>query len=105
MESFRLMTNDCIRIGLAEGKTSLKSLSLACYPKLKSYELPSAYKLCAISKAAGILAHHRKLSKTHHVRKPYCTRPNLTTRKVHLTPIRNSRPATRYPPIIILPKP
>jgi putative transposase len=79
MEAFRLMTNDCIRIGLAEGRTSLKSLSLACYPKLKRYEVPSAYKLCAISKASGILKHHRKLSRRHHVKEPYCTRPSLTT--------------------------
>ena len=79
MELFRRMTNDCIRIGLAEGRTSLRSLSLVCYPKLKSYEIPSAYKLCAVSKAAGILTNYRKLSKTHHVKQPYCSRPNLTT--------------------------
>ena len=79
MESFRLMMNDCIRIGLAEDKTSLKSLSLACYPKLKGYDLPSVYRLCAISKASGILKHYRKISKTHHVRDPYCTRLTLTT--------------------------
>jgi putative transposase len=79
METFRRMTNDCIRTGLAESKTSLGCLSLACYPKLKSYEVPSVYKLCAISKAAGILTSYRKLSKKHHIRQPYCTRPNLTT--------------------------
>jgi putative transposase len=79
MESFRQMTNDCIRIGLAEGLTSLKSLSLASYPKLKAYKVPSAYKLCAISKAAGILKTYRKLSKKHHVKEPHCTRPSLTS--------------------------
>ena len=79
METFRLMTNHCIRIGLAEGKTSLKSLSLACYPQLKIYETASAYKLCAISKAAGILSSYRKLSRKHHVKEPYCTRLILTT--------------------------
>jgi putative transposase len=73
------MTNECIRIGLAEGKTSLKSLSLACYPKLESYELSSAYKLCAISKACGILGRYRKLSKKHQVRVPHCKKPSLTT--------------------------
>lgn len=79
MEVFRRMVNDCIRIGLAEGKTSLKSLSLACYPKLKDYESPGAYKLCAISKASGILKHYRKLSKAHSVKDPYCTRLTLTS--------------------------
>jgi hypothetical protein len=72
------MTSDCIRIGLAEGRTSLRVLSLACYPKLKSYELPSAYKLCASSKAVGILTNYGKLSKKHHLKQPYCSRPNLT---------------------------
>ena len=79
METFRLMTNQCIRIGLVEGKTSLKSLSFACYPKLKIYEAASAYRLCAISKAAGILSSYRKLSRKHHVRDPYCRRLSLTT--------------------------
>jgi hypothetical protein len=79
MESFRQMTNDCIRIGLAEGRASLKFLSLTCYPKLKRYEAPSAYKLCAISKASGILKHHQRLSRKHHVNEPYCSRPSLTT--------------------------
>jgi putative transposase len=78
-ETFRRMTNDCIRIGLAEGRTSLKSLSLACYPKLKSYNSPSVYKLCAISRAAGIIKHYRRLFKKQHVEIPYCARPSLTT--------------------------
>ena len=79
MEAFRLMTNDCIRIGLAERKTSMKSLSLACYPKLKIYETASVYRLCAISRAAGILNSYRKLCRKHQVKEPYCTRLNLTT--------------------------
>ena len=78
MDLFRRMMNDCIRIGLAEDRTSLRSLSLACYPNLKDYQLPAVYKLCAISKASGILKHYRKLSK-HHVKTPHCTRPTLTT--------------------------
>lgn len=77
--AFNRMTNDCIRIGLTEGNTSLKSLSLNCYPKLKTYEVPSAYKLCAISKAAGILKNYRKLSKRRHVKEPYCMKLSLTT--------------------------
>ncbi len=79
MEAFRRMTNDCIQIGLAEGRTSLKSLSLVCYPKLKSYEAPSVYKLCAISRAAGMLRTYRKFSKKRQVKEPYCVRPMLIT--------------------------
>jgi len=79
MENFRLMMNDCIRIGLAEDKTSLKSLSVACYGKLKDYRVPAVYKLCAISKASGILKHYRKVSKKHLVNVPYCSRLSLAT--------------------------
>jgi putative transposase len=79
MDAFKGMTNDCIRIGLTEEKTSLKSLALICYPKLESYDVPSAYKYCAISRAAGILAHYRKLSRKHKVKEPHCTRAILTT--------------------------
>ncbi len=79
MDLFRQMTNECVRVGLAEGKTSLKSLSLACYPKLKKHQIPAAYKLSAISNAAGILKNYRKLSKKHHVKAPYCRRSKLAT--------------------------
>jgi putative transposase len=79
MESFRQMTNICIRIGLENDVSSLKRLSLLSYRELHEFPLPSAYKLCAISKATGILSHYRKLSRKRHVNKPYCSRINLTT--------------------------
>jgi len=80
METFRKMLNDCIRIGLAENKTSFMSLRYACYPKLKDYETPAAYKNNAISRASGILSNYRKLlKKRKHIRKPYCWKPVLTT--------------------------
>ena len=61
MESFRLICNDAIRIGLAADASSLKSLSKLAYDSLKRYEdIPSYYRLCAISKAAGILASRKK---------------------------------------------
>ncbi len=79
MEAFRRMTNDCIQMGLAENKTSLRAISLICYHKLKGYDIPSAYKLCAISKAAGILKNYRRLSRRHRVSEPHCVRPMLIT--------------------------
>ena len=80
MNTFRKMVNYCIRTGLEHNKTSMKSLSLLCYPMLKEYEIDSRYKLCAISRAAGILRNYRKLKRRHEVRKqPYCTRPVLIT--------------------------
>ena len=60
MESFRQMTNICIRIGLENDASSLKRLSLLSYKELRDFNLPPYYKLCAISKAAGILAARKK---------------------------------------------
>jgi len=80
LEQFRQMLNDCIRIGLAENVTSLKSLSLKAYRQLSGYDVASYYKLCAISAATGILRNYRKAKrKNPHVREPYARRPRLTT--------------------------
>lgn len=80
MEIFRQMLNDCIRIGLQLNKTSMKSLSLASYSKLKRYQILSCYKVCAIPRAAGILSNYRKLlKKGKKIRKPYCKKAVLTT--------------------------
>ena len=80
LEQFRGMLNDCIRIGLAENVTSLKSLSLKAYRQLSGYDVASYYKLCAISAATGILRSYRKAKqKNPCVREPYARRPRLTT--------------------------
>ena len=60
MQDFKTMTNDCVRIGLSNEISSMKRLSLFSYKGLKRYQIPSYYKLCAISKAAGILASRKK---------------------------------------------
>ena len=80
LEQFRQMVNDSIRIGLAENVTSLKSLSLKAYSQLQQYDAMSYYKLCAISKAAGILKNYRKANgKRRPVKQPYARRPQLAT--------------------------
>ncbi len=80
LETFRRMVNDCVRIGLRENVTSLKSLSLKSYKELSSYKVPSYYKLCAISTTVGMLRNHRKAKrKNPHVKTPYARRPMLTT--------------------------
>ena len=68
MESFRQMTNDCIRTGIefeakngGKGTLSRKRLSLLLYgPLRKGYGGYSQYQLCAMSKAAGILSARNK---------------------------------------------
>jgi putative transposase len=80
LEQFRRMLNDCIRIGLTENVTSLKSLSLKAYKQLSSYEVLSCYKLCAISKAIGILKNYRKAKrKGKQVKEPHVRRLQLVT--------------------------
>jgi len=78
LEEFRRMVNDCIRIGLEEKTTSLKSLSLKAYHQLERYKLPTHYRLTAISKATGILKNYRKSLRKHSTKKPYCVKPMLT---------------------------
>ncbi len=80
LEQFRQMVNDSVRIGLAENVTSLKSLSLKAYRQLERYDAMSYYKLCAISKAAGILKNYKKTERRGRpVKKPYARRPQLAT--------------------------
>ncbi|MBM5805013.1 MAG: IS200/IS605 family element transposase accessory protein TnpB [Candidatus Verstraetearchaeota archaeon] len=80
MEQFRLMVNDCIRIGLEANVTSLKSLSSKAYHNLADYDAPSYYKLCAISRACGVLASRKKsLKRGIYTRSPYAVKPQLVS--------------------------
>ena len=74
------MTNDCIRIGLASETTSLKRLSLLSYKELNRFDVPSYYKLCAISKASGILASRKKsIRRGFPTKDPYLRKPILVS--------------------------
>jgi putative transposase len=62
MDAFRQIVNDCIRIGLESGASSLKTLCTLSYRELRGNygSIPSYYRLTAISIAAGILAARKK---------------------------------------------
>jgi putative transposase len=81
MDDFRQMTNDCIRIGLRENVSTLKALSLLAYRELRRYgNIPSCYKLCAISKASGILSSRKKsLGRGYQSNNPYVSKLVLTS--------------------------
>ena len=80
LEQFGQMLNVCVRTGLAENVTSLKSLSLRAYKQLSGYEVMSYYKHCAISAATGILRSYRKAKrKNPRTKEPYAHRSRLTT--------------------------
>ena len=80
MESFRQMTNVCIQIGLESDASSLKRLSLLSYKQLGGFQIPSYYKLCAISKAAGMLSARKKsIKRGYRTKNPYLKKPLLTS--------------------------
>lgn len=74
------MTNDCIKIGLDNNASSMKKLCQLAYPKLSKYDIISYYKLCAISRAAGILANRKKsIKRGFPTRDPYTNKRILTS--------------------------
>jgi putative transposase len=80
LETFRHMVNHCIRIGLQNDACTLKRLSVLSYHELVQYDIPSYYKLCAISRAAGILSNRKQsLKRGVNTRKPYLKKPILTS--------------------------
>src|SRR5881296_2126754 len=77
---FRRMVNESIRIGIANDASSLRKLSLLSYNQLAQYDSPSCYKLCAMSRAAGILASRKKsLRRGLPSRTPYAVRQQLVS--------------------------
>jgi putative transposase len=80
LELFRKMVNDSIRIGLVNDVSSLRRLSLLSYNQLARYDIPSYYKLCAISRAAGILAARKKtIRRGFQNREPFTMRQQLVS--------------------------
>ncbi len=79
LHTFVAMTNDCVRTGIQRNVSTLKRLSILSYWELKSYDVPSYYKVCAISRAAGILASRKKsIRRGMNTKTPYAVRPALT---------------------------
>ena len=80
LELFRRMVNESLRIGIANNALSLRRLSLLSYNQLAQYDSPSYYKLCAISRAAGILVARKKsVRRGYATRNPYAVRPLLVS--------------------------
>jgi putative transposase len=78
MELFKQMVNDCIRIGIDNNASTLKTLCKSVYSQLAKYDVISYYKLCAISHAAGILSNRKKsIKRLRQPRHPYATKPLL----------------------------
>ena len=79
LDVFRKMVNRSIQTGLTNDASSLKRLCLLSYRELREYQCPSYYKLCAISRAAGILTARKKsLKRGYHSKTPYAVKPHLS---------------------------
>jgi putative transposase len=72
------MVNDCVEIGLSSDVTALKHLSILSWPRRRKHNCPSYYKVCAVSRAAGILSARKKsLRRGIHTKNPYSVRPQI----------------------------
>ncbi len=79
MRVFTKMVNRCIRIGMREDTHNMKRLSSLCYHELHDCDILSSYKLCAISRAAGILSNRKQsLRRGRRVRDPVVRKPFIT---------------------------
>ena len=91
----------------------LKHLSLLSYKKLNRYDVPAYYKLCAISKGAGILVSRKKsIRRGFPTRTPYLQKPILVScygfKKIDgnvRIPLGNKKfeeiPLTKHAPLIL----
>jgi len=79
METFRMMINHYIRIGLENECCTLKRLSQLAYRRLSEFDVLSSYKLNAISQACESLSLMKQSTKrgiktkSPYVKKPYIT--------------------------------
>jgi putative transposase len=79
LDEFRRTVNVCVMIGIEHNISSLKSLASAAYSRL-SRDIPSYYRLGAISTATGILRNYRKAKrKNSRTIVPYARKLMLTT--------------------------
>lgn len=75
LETYKLMVNTCIRLGLQANLTSRNGLSKLCYHELAQFRLHTWYRLYAISVAASALKGYRRaIRKGLTPRKPYIHR-------------------------------
>lgn len=63
LETFRLMVNTCVRLGLQSGVTSRNGLTRIAYPELAGFRLHTTYRLYATSVAVSVLKNYRKAAR------------------------------------------
>jgi putative transposase len=80
MNTFMEMVNCCILIGLQNNISARIKLTKLSYHTLKKFDIPSYYKVNAISQAAGRLAQMKTdIKKNRKVRSPFVRKPYLVS--------------------------
>jgi hypothetical protein len=80
MQTFKDMTNVCAGIGLENDVSTLRRLSLLAYKQFGGFCISSYYKLCAVSRARGILASRKKsLRRGYPTKDPYVQKLTLVS--------------------------
>jgi putative transposase len=72
METFRLMVNDCLRLGLDSVDVSYPSMKSICYPRMLQYPTETSYRISAIFEASNLVKKYRTDLKVRDARRPYC---------------------------------
>ncbi len=80
METFREMSNRCIKIGRENNITTLRKFSSKFYHELDEYQIQSKYKLTAMSQACSRLSQmKRSIKKGIKTRSPFILKPYLVS--------------------------
>ena len=78
LEIFQQEVNDCIDIGLSRDVARLKLLSILSGRHRRNHQYPGYYKICAVSRAVGILAARKKSLRRGCHKEPYSIQPQIT---------------------------
>ena len=75
METFLLMMNDCLRLGLDSDDISYQAIKSLCYPRMMEYEVGNSYRLSAIFETSNLIKQYRNGVDKERRGRPYCKNP------------------------------
>lgn len=78
LETFRMMVNDCLRLGLKEDVRDFSSVKRLCYQRMMEYEVENSYRVSAMFEASNLLKKYHTDSRRTSPSPPYCRRRFLS---------------------------
>ncbi|MDE1852986.1 MAG: transposase [Thaumarchaeota archaeon] len=66
------MVNDCLRLCVQSGDYSYESVKLACFPRMREYQIHDAYRVSAMYEASNLLKKFRTDSRRKKINPPRC---------------------------------